>query len=197
MADFTSILAAGSSITRFLRMCFEQRPPVEGRTTNVVLARTEDLNREGSDLITLPGLSLYLYRVDFNKTMRAAWSAVAHKDGESHLPLDLHFLLTAWENNAENEYRILGRAMQCLENHPILSGPLLDPLTNWAAHESIQICLEDLSTEDVMRTYDSLPVDYKLSVPYVARVLVMDGRERQPDAEVSAMVTGIKSGVGA
>ena len=144
MADFTSIEAAGSSIVRFLRMCFEQRPPVEDRTTNVVMVRTEDLNRTDASLITLPSLSLFLYRVDFNKTMRAAWAGVAHHDGESHLPLDLHFLLTAWAGNAEHEYRIIGRTIQCLENTPILSGPLLDPLTDWAAQESIQLCLEDL-----------------------------------------------------
>ena len=193
MADFTSIVAAGSSIVRFLKMCFEQRPPIETRTTNVLMVRTEDLNRTDSGIIIWPSLSLFLYRVDFNKTMRAAWSGVAHIDGEAHLPIDLHFLLTAWAENAEHEYRIIGRAMQCLENTPILSGPLLDPLTDWAAHESIQLCLEDLSTEDVMRTFDSLPTDYKLSVPYVARVLVVDGGVAHPAPDVSTVVTGSKS----
>ncbi|MEA3479694.1 MAG: DUF4255 domain-containing protein, partial [Bacteroidota bacterium] len=175
MADFTSIAAVGSSISRYLSLCFQERPPITDRTTNVFLVRTEDLNREINNLITLPSLSLFLYRVDYNKTMRAAWSAMGHQDGESHLPLDLHFLFTAWAENADHEYHILGRAMQCIENFPILSGPSLDPLTNWATHEAVQICLEDLSTEDVMRTYDSLPVDYKLSVPYVARIIVIDG----------------------
>jgi hypothetical protein len=127
--------------------------------------------------------------------MRSAWSALGHRDGEAHLPLDLHFLLTAWATNADHEYRIIGRAMQCIENFPILSGPALDPLTDWATHEAVQICLEDLSTEDVMRTYDSLPVDYKLSVPYVARVVVIDGHRQHADQPVTAAVTGAKSGV--
>jgi hypothetical protein len=78
--------------------------------------------------------------------------------------------------------------MQCIENFPILSGPSLDPLTNWATYEAVQICLEDLSTEDVMRTYDSLPVDYKLSVPYVARIVVIDGHEQQADIPVTTAV---------
>jgi hypothetical protein len=85
--------------------------------------------------------------------------------------------------------------MQCIENMPILTGPLLDPLTDWAPHEAIQLCLEDLSTEDVMRTFDSLPVDYKLSVPYVARIVVVDGRERRPDLPVATAVGGLKGGV--
>ena len=36
--------------------------------------------------------------------------------------------------------------------------------------ESIQIMLGELSTEEVMRTFDSLPIDYRLSVPYLARI---------------------------
>ncbi|MGR9117363.1 MAG: DUF4255 domain-containing protein [Gammaproteobacteria bacterium] len=196
MSDFTGILAAGSSIARFLRFSFEQRPPIDDRTTNVVLVRTDDMDVQTSDAIREPALSLFLYRVDFNKTMRAAWSSVGHFDGDSHLPLDLHFLLTAWANNAENEYRILGRAMQCLENTPILTGPLLDPLTDWKTHEAIQICLEDLSTEDVMRTFDSLPSDYKLSIPYVARIMVIDGQEDRSALPVTTVVTGVKSEVG-
>lgn len=195
MPDFTGVLAAGSSITRYISFCFERQPPIPGRNTSVILARTEDLNTEVVDTITPPALSLFLYRVDFNKTMRAAWSAVGHVDGESHLPLDLHFLLTAWADNAENEYRIVGRAMQCLENTPILTGPMLDPLTDWTTDEAVQVCLEDLTTEDVMRTFDSLPVDYKLSIPYVARVIVINGGEQHPSPPVARSTSRLKSGV--
>jgi hypothetical protein len=196
MADFTSIAATGSSVVRYLNLCFQERQPISDRTTNVFLVRTEDLNRHESNLITLPALTLFLYRVDFNKTMRSAWAAMSHRDGETHLPLDLHFLLTAWAENADHEYRILGRAMQAIENIPILSGPLLDPITDWATHEAVQLCLEDLSTEDVMRTFDSLPVDYKLSVPYVARVVLIDGQRSRADLPVTTAVTGLKAGVG-
>ena len=195
MADFTSIAATGNSIVRFLDFCFRERQPIAERNTNVILVRTEDLNREPPGLITMPALTLFLYRIDFNKTMRAAWSAVGHSDGDSHLPVDLHFLLIAWAENADHEYRILGRAMQCLENVPILSGPILDPLTDWSEGDAVQICLEDLSTEDVMRTFDSLPVDYKLSMPYVARIIVIDGHEAHPDLPITKTTTRIRGEV--
>jgi len=190
MADFTSIAAVSSSIVRYLDFCFRERQPITGRSTSVRLVRTEDLNRETSTLITVPSLSVYLYRVDFNKTMRAAWSARTNYDGESHLPLDLHFLLVAWGENADHEQRIIGRALQCMDNTPIFSGPLLDPITNWKANESIQVCLEELSTEDLMRTFDSLPLDYKLSIPYVARIAVLHGQ----DAELGPIVTNAMAG---
>ena len=195
MADFTSIAATGSSVVRYLDCCFKERQPIEEKHTKVLLVRTEDLNRNESQLITRPALTFLLYRVDYNKTMRSAWASVGHRDGETHLPLDLHFLLTPWADNADHEYRILGRAMQCLENMPIFSGPLLDPITDWAPHEAIQLSLEDLSTEDVMRIFDSLPVDYKLSVAYVARMVLVDGQQRRADAPVTTAVSGVKGGV--
>jgi hypothetical protein len=195
MADFRSIAAVGSSIQRYLQLCFEEQPPIadSDRVANVVLVRTEDLNSEISNVITLPALSLFLYRVETNKTMRAAWASVAHREGHAHLPLDLHFLLTAWAENAEHEYRILGRAIQSIEDHPILTGPMLDPLTDWATYEAVQFYFEDLTTEDVMRTFDSLPVDYKLSIPYLARIVVMDGTVQRPDMPVATVITGLKA----
>ena len=194
MADHRSIAAAGSSILRLLELCFSQNQPLSAaRPTRVNAVRTDDLSADGSGLTAPPALTLFLYRIDFNKTLRAAWSAVGHQDGESHLPVDLHFLLTAWGDNPEEEYLILGRTLQCLENTPILSGALLDPSTNWDGSEALQVCLEDLSTEDVMRLFDSLPVDYKLSIPYVARVVVIDGGEERGATRVTQLALGSKA----
>jgi len=83
--------------------------PVDGRVTRAFLVRTEDFDQTSlSTVIVRPALSVFLYRVDFNKTMRAAWSQVTAHDGRPHLPLDLHFLLTPWGDNAEAESAILG-----------------------------------------------------------------------------------------
>jgi hypothetical protein len=83
--------------------------------------------------------------------------------------------------------------MQCLETTPILSGPLLypSPFTAWAANESVQILLEDVPTETLMRTFDSLPTDFRLSVPYVARIIRIDGRQAAPDPPVTTAITGL------
>lgn len=195
MADFTSIAAVCSSVVRYLDLRFRQQQPITGRNTAVRLVRTEDLNHEVSTLIAAPSLSVFLYRIDFNKVMRAAWSAVSQYDGNSHLPLDLHFLLIAWGENADHEMRILGRALSCMEDTPILTGPLLDPIAPWENNESIQVCLEDLSTEDVMRTFDSLPLDYKLSIPYVARIAVIHGENLDIEPPVTHLSTGLAAEV--
>jgi hypothetical protein len=196
MADFNCIAAISSSLVRLIDLRFRELPPIAGRNTPVRLLRTRDLDPETSELITLPSLSVFLYRVDFNKAMRGAWSAASTHDAHSHLPLDLHYLIIPWGENADHEHRILGRALQSLEDTPILSGPLLDPITAWSPNESIQICLEDLPTEDVMRTFDSLPLDYKLSIPYVARIAVIRGLGDGQDPYTASATLSIARKVG-
>jgi hypothetical protein len=192
MAGFASIAAAGQSIVRALDLGFELDPPIPGRRTHAVLVRTNDFQEsQVATAIGANALSVYLYRVDFNKAMRAAWSAVASVDGRARLALDLHYLLTPWSDNAQHEHRILGRAMQCLEEIPVLAGPLLDPGGGWAVGEGLQLVMEEVPTEALMRTFDSLPTDYRLSVPYIARVLRMDGREAHPEPPVRTAVRGL------
>lgn len=186
MAGFTGIAAVGTSMERLLTAAFTELQPVPTRTAKAALIRTEDLadNTLIKELIGDLGITILLYRVDFNKTMRAAWSAVGNADGRGYLALDLHYLLTPWADNAEHQHMIIGRAMQVLERTPSLSGPTLfsptlplplyanEPQT--ATTDSVQILLEEISTEALMRTFDSLPSDYRLSIPYVARVVRID-----------------------
>jgi hypothetical protein len=200
MADFTAIASVSRSLERFLSACFTDPvapAPVPGSTTKAVLARTEDFDKNAGGPITPPCLSIFLYRIDFNKTTRAAWSAIGSQDGLSHLPLDLHYMLTPWASDPEHEHRIVGRAMQCLDTTPILSGPLLTPAGRWAPNEGVQILLEDVPTEWVMRTFDSLPMDFKLSVPYVARITRIDSRQRFAAPETTTVLAGVVPGADA
>jgi Pvc16 N-terminal domain len=199
LAGFAGIAAAGRSIEMLLNSCFEDLQPLDppppeppGNKTKAVLVRTSDF--EAANIATrigTPALSIFLYRVDFNKVMRAAWSATSERDGRAHLALDLHYLITPWGENAEDEHRILGRAMQCMESTPILTGPLLHSSGEWDAGESIQVVLEEVSSEAVMRMFDSLPTDYRLSVPYIARVMRLDSRIPAPEGPVITAITGL------
>ncbi|MCC6539700.1 MAG: DUF4255 domain-containing protein [Bryobacterales bacterium] len=189
MADFSALAATGNSIVRLLNASFQEQEPVEDKKTKALLVRTEDFTNPGAS-IPAPALSIFFYRVDFNRTMRASWSAVGSQDGLAHLPVDLHFLITPWAENADHQLRILGKSMQCLESTPVLSGALLDASAGWAPSEAVQLMLGEISTEEVMRTFDSLPTEYRLSVPYLARVVRIDGRRARPTAPVTTLVAG-------
>ena len=204
MADFQSIAAVGHSLERFLNHCFSIVEPVSAadgdggdgsQRTTARLVRTEDLTSadEAGGVIAPPAVSIFLYRVDLDNTTRPIWSAAGNQDGRAHLPLDLHFLLTPWASNATDELRILGRVMQCLDSTPILSGPILDPIAGWAPQEAVQLYVDKMSTEAVMRTFDSLPIDYKLSVCYGARVVRIDGRVLRADTPAQTIAVGFES----
>jgi hypothetical protein len=190
LANFVSVSAVGRSLERFLTAAFLSDPPIGTSTTIARLVRTEDFDLKNLGLVQKPFLSVFVYRVDFNKVMRAGWSAVGSLDGRPHLPVDLHVLLTAWGNDADSELKVLGRAMQALETTPILAGPLLLSAGEFAPNETIQVVLEDVSTEAVMRVFDSLPTDYKLSVPYIARIARIDGKVATPSPRVLTVVSG-------
>jgi hypothetical protein len=41
-----------------------------------------------------------------------------------------------------------------------------------------------------MRTFDSLPTDYRISVPYIARMVRLDGRQASPSPDVTTLIKG-------
>ena len=188
MATSAGIAAVAKSVERLLARRFEEEEPATTGTTKVSLATTQMFETG----IAVPALTVYLYRVEMNRVMRPAWAEVAHYDGRGHLPLDLQFLITAWASDPEDEYRILGRAMECLEATPILTGPLLESLneSTWGPGESIQLLIDEVPPETVMRLFDLLPVKYRLSLPYLARVMRLDTRPAIPDLPATTVVQG-------
>jgi hypothetical protein len=206
VATFGSLAAVGLSLEALLNACIDEEltrdPQAFQRRPTARLVRSDDFERgtdtNAASLIQGATLSVFCYRVDVNRTMRAAWSGVAAHDGEIHLPVDLHFLITAWDSDAQAELRMLGFAMQCLERHPVMSGPRLHPSGGWAAGEAIQLVNEDLLSDDVQGTFDTLPTDYRLSVSYVARVTRIDAPDEPDHPDVVTVVSGTtQSTVGA
>jgi hypothetical protein len=191
VAGFGSIAAVGKSLEMVLNARFSVTQPIAGEHARAQLIQTEDLD-PGSQSLVRPTVSILLYRVDFNKTMRASWSAVGAADGNAHLPVDLHYLLTAWADNADHEHRLIGRSMQVLEELGSLSGTLLHPDGDWLADEAVQVYLEDVATDDLMRTFESLACDFRLSIPYIARVVIVSTAAGTAQPDVLTYVQGIR-----
>jgi hypothetical protein len=155
MADDRTIASVGASLERLLSARLLDDPaPVAGARTVATLARTEDVR--GGGRLTPPCLSLFLYRIGHDTALPA---------------LDLHYLLTAWADDAADEQRILGRAMQCLETTPVLTAALLTTDGAWGEDERVPIVFEDLPTEVILRIFEAVGVGYRLSVAYRARVV--------------------------
>ena len=172
MSDFRRMAAAGRSLRTLLLTAFEEEPPLES-PTNVVLIRTDDLQRRGGQsLIVEPALSLLLYRCELNQALNHPEPVQRPGDGSagrSPAPLSLHFLATAWGTNPEHEHHILGRTLQVLYDNPVLSGPRLDSSANWSSDDRIRVLIDDVTSADLARIFQPYGCALRLSIAILAR----------------------------
>jgi hypothetical protein len=134
------------------------------------------------------GLSLYLYRVTINAAMRNLPPRAA-PDGRRYrpsLPVDLHYLLTAWAKDAGLQQRLLGWAMRSLEDMPILPAGLLnsqmpEPDT-FHANETVELISDPLSLQDWTAVWDKLKPKVQTSMSYVARMIAIDSKVELSEA---------------
>ena len=124
------------------------------------------------------GVSLFLYRVLVNGVQRTppARPKPGGQPRRTQLPLDLHFMLTAWAKDASLEHEILGWLMRTLEDSPTLPAGLLNTaIPNiFEPDEQVQIINGELANDEMFRIWEALPASYQMSVPYVARIVRID-----------------------
>lgn len=130
------------------------------------------------------GVSLFLYRVVPCGVQRTPPGPM-HIDGsvaETLLPVDLHFMLTVWGGEASLQHTIAGWMMRVIEDHPIFPAALLNAVipSSFAPDETVEICLAELTNEDLLRMWDTLVQNvYQLTVPYVARIVRIQSTRRR------------------
>lgn len=191
MANINSIHSVCNSIMRFLQHAYEASPvPDGGPDTFMPDAypchfRVLSSGELKANVDFGATLSLYLYRVLINEHVRGQ---PVRSGVHSSLPLfvDLHFLLTIWAESAAAEQTILAWAMRQLHQFPILDVSVLTKDGGWQPDEIIQLIPAELSNEDLMRIWDALAPDYRLSFPYIARVVRIDVAEGAEGAPVVA-----------
>lgn len=120
------------------------------------------------------GVSLFLYRIFPNGTHRMPKGRIG--PGGQHyrtqLPLDLHFILTAWGKDASLQHTIAGWMMRILEDMPILPAGLLNAVAPnvFRPDETVEICLAEMETEEMIHIWEAfIEHGFHLSIPYIAR----------------------------
>ncbi len=125
------------------------------------------------------GVSVFLYRIYVNTVQRTPPGRLT-SDGRrlrSPLPLDLHFLVTAWGRDASLQHSIAGWMMRVLEDTPSLSAGLLNHggLEIFAPDEGVELAVAEIDTEALFRIWEVIGTNsYQISVPYVARGVRVD-----------------------
>lgn len=112
-------------------------------------------------------VTLFLHRVTINNHLRNVRTGTA----VGPLGIDLHFLLTIWADKAEDEHTLLAWAMREMHQHAFLDRSSLSEVAAWAPDEQINIAPAELSPEEMARIWEAAHRGYRLSYPFVARVI--------------------------
>jgi hypothetical protein len=134
------------------------------------------------------GVSLFLYRIYTNDTHRTPKGRI-DPNGQRYrtqLPLDLHFLLTAWGKDASLQHTIAGWMMRILEDTPVFPAGLLNKSVTNVFHpdETVEIGLTQLTTEELFRIWEVIGNNaYQISVPYVARYVKIESEHLLAEGE--------------
>lgn len=175
MADFRGIHAATEAVVDLLRSSYDQDD--FNNTLEFRVFTSRDFATPISN-----GVSLFLYRIFPHGSSRTPAGPIG-TDGrrlQTRLPLELHFLLTVWGQQASLQHSIAGWLMRTLEDNALLPTGLLNAAApgTFRSHETLEIAVAELATEDLMRIWEALDTSvYQLSIPYLARVLSIDSRE--------------------
>jgi hypothetical protein len=172
MSDYRAIAAVSASIQQLLRDKMQAPVPVTLAPPDVAVS---DVSGER--------VNLFLYKVEENaslKNMDLPGRGSPGAYGRPPLALDLHYLLTAYGPNEENQiaaHQILGDAMAVLHDHAVVLPPQLSARLA-GEFENVKIYFEPMSLEELSKIWSSLLLAYRLSTAY--RVTVVQIENRQP-----------------
>lgn len=148
------------------------------------------------------GISLWLYRVTVSANRNLP--ARIGRDGvrtRPPIPLDLHYLVTAWAGDAIKQQRLLGFAVRALEDTPVLPAGVLNqhgPEPDvFRPDETVELVFESLSVQDASYVWEVAQTKEQPSAPYVARMIELESAvpldEAPPvqtrDLQVAGLVT--------
>jgi len=117
-----------SELDEVLRQLLIRELPIKNGEVNVEFHQP---NREWSGRLSRPTLNLFLYDLRENSTLRQVdWEIGRNADGtftrqRKPARMDLHYMITAWATEPEDEHRLLTRTLLALFRHPSLPEDLL------------------------------------------------------------------------
>lgn len=127
-------------------------------------------------------LTLYLYNIEESGEYRRN-DMIKLNDGNLMYPptsFNLYYLMTAYstaelKSKALDEHKILGRAIQVLNDNAILKGEALHgSLGN--DEEEIKIQVKNLTYDEMMRIWNFHDVPYSLSIAYRVGPILIDSK---------------------
>ena len=173
MATTVAIASTCEAVVRLLRSSYNPAD-FNGATLDFQVYVADDFNRPMEE-----GVSVFLYRVYQNGNMRTPQGRILPNGLRQGtlLPLDLHFLLTAWAKKASLQHQIAGWMMRVMEDNASIPASVLNAYQPGVFHpdETVEIGFTELSVEDMFHVWEVMINHvYQLSVPYQARAVEIE-----------------------
>jgi uncharacterized protein DUF4255 len=190
MANIAAIRSVGTSLADYLNNAYRDtafpgnvtKPDCNFALTSIGGIRAADVLTNDTSVRVL----IFLYRASINHHLRNAGRVTDPGMYPVPLSVDLHYLLSFWARSAENEQLALAWTMRELHQVPVLDASTLSREAAWTADDLIQLIPEEISTEDLMRIWDTLEPDYRLSLSYIARVVRINPDRLRDERQVVA-----------
>lgn len=193
MASFTAV----SGVLEALKSYLEQYKDLPGAgSVSVEILSSEGLKAGPVDATNKVGIYLHRMSIDpFGRNRHLPAKPGLGNQPRKELPLNLHILLIGWSKTSF-EHILLAWAMQILGSGTELDvSDIEDHISGdssgWQDQDRVQILPEDMSSEDFMRMWDSLPHDYILSAPYIIKTLRLEPLSEQVIGPVQTIVLPI------
>lgn len=134
-----------------LRQFLIQELPVKNSEVDI---KFEQPKREWSARVSRPTLNLFLYDIRENRKLRQTeqpvWEIERNSDGtikqrrRRASRFDLHYLITTWAAEPDDEHRLLARTIMAFLRHPNLPSELLpESLQDQPVPIAVQVAQED------------------------------------------------------
>jgi hypothetical protein len=134
-------------------------------------------SREWSARLSRPTLNLFLHDMRENLKLRASqqWTTVRNTDGtatQRRPPprVALHYMITAWANESDDEHHLLARTMMALYRQPHLPDDLLtEHLQDQPAPIPLEVAQED-TLKNPSDVWSALDNEIRPAIPLVVTV---------------------------
>jgi Pvc16 N-terminal domain len=178
MGDYTVLAEAGESLVNVLWEEIQIDPQINSLIDNenrISLDSPFDL--QDNDSVKL---SIYLYRITENASTKNQFPVQGNgvQLRKPPLTLDLHYLVTPLVGTVTDQQIILGKVIQVFYDRAILQGTDLTGSLA-ATGEEVRLILNPVALEETTRVWQAMEMSYRLSLVYLARVVMVDSRREQ------------------
>jgi hypothetical protein len=128
------------------------------------------------------GVSLHLYRVAPSGVRRNLAPRIdpdGRKTYRPSLPVELHYLLTAWARSAERQHQLLAWALRTLDDMPTLDSAFLNAFApsgddSFHSDETVTLVFEPVSIQDLLNIWEVGKPNLQVSASYLVSFVALD-----------------------